>query len=322
MTSPNLKAEPQPNPCPKPGFAGRDAFAEGLLSAESQFTLHDLLGKGGMAKIYTATDGTGRTVALKLFKKLPKGHSQEHLTDWFIRECAANLLLSHPNIIRAFEAGEARNHLYISMEKLDGKTLHSHLSSKHGMGWEVSRRFFVQISQALEEIHRAGVVHRDLKPENITLAKGPGGLAAKIIDFGLCHIADYEDVYPHISSGPGEPRVTPRSGEFATPEFRPPEYDTPGASYTPLFDIYSAGLVFYNLAAGDLPFRMQTFERARDRSAYYSNIHKCAVFPAPTIIDHSVDIPGRAEDAIMACLDKNPGGRPGAAELRKIFESC
>jgi serine/threonine protein kinase len=116
--------------------------------------------------------------------------------------------------------------------------------------------------------------------------------------------------------------MTPANGDFATPEFRPPEYDVPGSSYNPQFDIYSAGLVFYNVVAGVMPFKMAKFRDISERLAYYSTIHKTARFPAPSSIDAFAEIPEAAEKALMACIEKDPSCRPSATDLVKIFGSC
>ncbi|HSB46879.1 MAG TPA: serine/threonine-protein kinase [Candidatus Bilamarchaeum sp.] len=306
------------------GFAGREAFAEAISHPRiGGFELQAILGKGGMSTVYLARDSHGREVALKAVGKRPEGDGLRYLDDWFVRECVANLILSHPNIIHAFEAGETRTHLYLSMEKLEGRTLHAHLSGHLGMGWDISRRFFIQFADALVEMHRAGVVHRDLKPENIMLAMGEGGLALKVLDFGLCHILDYGDVYPHVrGSRTGEPEVNPGTGEFGTPEFRPPEHDLLAPAWMPAFDIYSAGFVLYNMVAGVLPFPHTNRTEPEVRSSFYNAVHLEMRFPKPTELGVPVSIPTAAEDAIMACLDKNPLGRPQASELRAIFESC
>jgi serine/threonine-protein kinase len=319
MTRAEKYAQPQPKR--RRGFAGRQAFSEALLFPQIEnFTIHEKLGCGGMASVYGAIDSQGEQVALKLCRKIPRGLPNRHLTDWFIRECAATLLLSHPNIVSSFKAGETEDYLYLSLEKINGKSLFRLLSCNIPTGWEVAREILLGISSAMEEIHRAGIVHRDIKPENVIVARGFG---PKIIDFGLCHISGYDEIYGHISGvWESAPRMTPANGDFATPEVRPPEYDVPGASYNPQFDIYSAGLVFYNVVAGVMPFKLVKFRNITERLEHYSNIHKTARFPAPSSIDAFAEIPPAAEEALMACLEKNPTNRPPASDIVKIFGSC
>jgi serine/threonine-protein kinase len=142
------------------------------------------------------------------------------------------------------------------MEKAEGRQLKTVIDRFGAIDWESSRNIMQGIFAAIEEIHRTGIVHRDLKPENVMVKSTKSGPRnPKIIDFGVCYIDGFQEFWPQMyPTVQVPPRYTPAGAEFATPEFRAPEFDQEDANRNPAFDIYSAGLIFYNLVSGTLPF--------------------------------------------------------------------
>lgn len=309
----------------KAGFAGRELLVDALRHQPIPgFEITGTLGKGGMNTVHLARDSSGREVALKLLRKREEGDEFFHLNHWFVRECAATMILSHPNIVSALAFGNTEEYLYLSMERLDGKPLYRYIKRFGGLDWATTRSVMIGVLGGLEEMHRAGVIHRDLKPENIVVfPTRDGPRNPKIIDFGLCHIDGFSDFWPSLASDiPVPARVTPAGASFATPEFRAPEFRLDGATHSPAVDIYAAGLTFYNTVAGRLPFVIQALQDPGERSAYYANIHSHLVFPHPVILSPHCELPERAGEVLMSAIEKEPSSRPTAAEMRRIIESC
>lgn len=307
------------------GFAGRELLVEALgEEGIAGFRIVGTLGKGGQGVVYDARDAQGNEVALKLFKRRPEGEIGFHLTHWFLRECAASMILSHENIVPAIGSGITESHIYLAMKRIRGKTLCSYITNFGPLDWATSMAVMSGVLAGMEEMHRSGVIHRDLKPENIIVSPtNDGPRNPRIADFGLCHIDGFQDFWPAVGAGISvPPRVTPVGACFATPEFRAPEFVRDGANRSPAYDIYAAGLTFYNAVAGRLPFLAQAFQDTGARSDYYARIHASLSFPPPSLICRGAEIPERAERALMASLDKDPLCRPTAAEFRKMIQSC
>jgi serine/threonine protein kinase len=216
------------------------------------YRILSLLGAGGMGEVYLAEDmQLGRKIALKL---LPKEFTQDRERLYrFEREARAASALNHPNIITIFEIGRVNDIYFIATEFIDGQTLRQRIRSalvKTGEALDVA----MQVASALVTAHRAGIVHRDIKPENVMVRRD--GIV-KLLDFGLvkliahpsaeCSVAGDNDVLSEeqIKTDPGRMMGTAR---YMSPEqIRGQEVD--GRS-----DIFSLGVVLYELVAGIAPF--------------------------------------------------------------------
>jgi serine/threonine protein kinase len=287
------------------------------------YRIHRPLGKGGMASVFLATDDSGFAVALKLVPDHPPGHPLRHVREWFLRECAATLAIAHPNVINSYEGGVSRGYLYLSLEIVSGMSLSKFLRENGRLAWPEARRIFLDVCDGLHAAHEAGVVHRDVKPENVMLERSGGGATAKIIDFGLCHMDGYEDIYPFIKDVPGiaAPRVTPANGQFGTPEFRPPEFDSPGAGSRRSFDIYSAGVMFYEALSGRLPFLAPDASDRQEAARTYAILHKNHHPWKPSV--YAPGLPPEVDRAILRALEKDPAGRfRDMMEMKAAFEAC
>ncbi len=188
-----------------------------------------------------------RMVAIKILHE--KLASRQDLVSRFRREARAMSRLSHPNTVRVFLYGqlEETEQLYIAMEYLDGVDL-AHLTRRDGPT-EVRRaaKIMIQVLGALEEAHGVGIVHRDLKPENILLTT-QGGIPdfPKVLDFGLAKIKEQR-------MRPGSLVLTREGMIFGTPEFMSPE-QARGETLDARSDIYSLGIIFYEMLTAKLPF--------------------------------------------------------------------
>ena len=217
-----------------------------------QFRIMEKLGQGGMGSVYKAEQPSmDRMVAVKILH--PRLASRPDLVTRFKREARAMSRLTHPNTVRVYLYGEMEmgGALYIVMEFLDGPDLMRALRREGPLDVKRASRVMVQVCGALEEAHNAAIVHRDLKPENIVLTM-QGGIQdfPKVLDFGLAKIRDMPQ---HRVGGP---ILTQQGMVFGTPEFMSPE-QAQGLELDRRTDIYSLGIIFYEMISGKLPFKVQ-----------------------------------------------------------------
>ncbi|MFO0710780.1 MAG: serine/threonine-protein kinase [Sandaracinus sp.] len=213
----------------------------------NQFKILEKIGSGGMGAVYKAEQPEMRRfVAVKILH--PRYLSRPDLVSRFRREARAMSHLSHPNTARVFLYGQLDDGAcYFVMEYLAGKNLAQTVRAEGPM--EVGRAvdIMVQVCGALEEAHKQGIVHRDLKPENIFLTT-QGGISdyPKVLDFGLAKVTERE-------MRPGSLILTQEGMVFGTPEFMSPE-QARGEKLDGRSDIYSLGVIMYELLTGKLPF--------------------------------------------------------------------
>lgn len=225
-------------------------MSEDLIGKEllGQFRIVERIGRGGMGEVFKAEQpAMERLVAIKILHS--KLASRQDLVSRFRREARAMSRLSHPNTVRVFLYGhlEETNQLYIVMEYLAGVDLAHHVRREGPLPLPRGANVMIQVLSALEEAHSVGIVHRDLKPENVLLTT-QGGIPdfPKVLDFGLAKI---QETKPR----PGSMVLTQEGMVFGTPEFMSPE-QARGEILDWRSDIYSAGLIFYELVTGRLPF--------------------------------------------------------------------
>ncbi|HKP86760.1 MAG TPA: protein kinase, partial [Blastocatellia bacterium] len=210
-----------------------------------------LLGRGGMGEVYLAEDTRlGRRVALKLLPAYFTGDEQRLAR--FQREARAASALNHPNIITIFEIGQSESIHYISAEHIEGETLRQRLSNAR-MSVTEALDVAIQAASALAAAHEAGIIHRDIKPENVMLR--PDGYV-KVLDFGLAKLA--EGKYSGQSSAPTMANISTDSGiVMGTASYMSPE-QARGQKVDARTDIFSLGVVLYEMIAGRQPFEGET----------------------------------------------------------------
>ena len=243
----------------------------------AHFRILEILGEGGMGVVYKAVDTrTGNTVALKVLSH--QSLLAEEVKRRFLREAGAGMRLTHPTIVKIYEVGEEEGEHFISMEFVQGKTLHQVLESGPMSPAEVVS-LGIAVGDALREAHRQGIIHRDIKSANIMLsAEG----SVKVMDFGLAKIQDAS--------------MLTREGEMlGTVTYMSPEQAT-GEAVDHRTDIFSLGVVLYELLVGKLPFGEQ-YELA----VVYSILN---VEPA-SICELRPEVPEALEKIIFKALRKD-----------------
>jgi serine/threonine protein kinase/tetratricopeptide (TPR) repeat protein len=228
------KPVPATSPVRPPG-----AIEPGSVIGE-RFEVLQLLGEGGMGAVYKAHDRElERDVALKLIR--PELARNPEILQRFKHELILARQVTHRNVIRIFDLGQAEGHKYITMEYLDGRDLRSVLREKGKLPPEEAAKIILQICRALEAAHAEGVIHRDLKPQNIMLdANG----RAYVMDFGIARSAYL-------------PGMTQTGALVGTPEYMSPE-QAKGEKLDERSDLFSLGVILYELLVGTSPYHSDT----------------------------------------------------------------
>ncbi len=212
-----------------------------------QFRVLEKIGSGGMGAVYKAEQPEMRRfVAIKILHS--RYLARQDLVTRFKREARAMSHLSHPNTARVFLYGQLDDGAcYFVMEYLEGRNLAQTVRREGPMEPMRAINIMIQTCGALEEAHRGGIVHRDLKPENIFLTT-QGGIAdfPKVLDFGLAKVSERQ-------MRPGSLILTQEGMVFGTPEFMSPE-QARGETLDGRSDIYSLGIILYEMLTGKLPF--------------------------------------------------------------------
>jgi hypothetical protein len=262
---------PAEEPAEGPGFVPGELLA-------GRYRVVGLLGRGGMGEIYQVEDlKLGQTVALKF---LPGWLAADGAgLARFHREVRLARQISHPNVCRVFDVGEARGLPFLSMEHIDGEDLESILRRSGRLPPDRALEAVRQLCAGLAAIHDAGVLHRDLKPANVMIDRRG---RVRITDFGVAALAG--------ELGGGEPRA-------GTPAYMAPE-QIAGGEVTVRSDLYSLGLVLYEMFSGRRPFRQGDRETAE---------------PAMALSWLVVDMDSAVERAILRCLEREPQDRPASA---------
>jgi eukaryotic-like serine/threonine-protein kinase len=248
----------------------------------SHYKILEKLGEGGMGVVYKAHDTIlDRTVALKFLPHSVISDQAEKKR--FYQEARAAAALTHPNIAIVHEIGEHGDQVFISMEYIEGETLRQEISGGQ-ITLSHALDIAIHISEGLKAAHKKGIVHRDIKPENVMLAKESG--IAKIMDFGLAKLG-------------GGTRLTKSGSTLGTAAYMSPE-QARGEDVDQRSDIFSLGVVLYEMLAGRLPFRGE-----HPAALIYSIMNEQ---PAP-LTQYNEKVPSAIARIVMKALAKEPDER-------------
>ena len=279
---------------PEGGLQARLAAALG-----DAYSIEGEIGRGGMGVVYRARDERlKRLVAIKVLP--PELAYRADIRTRFMREAETAARISHPNVVPIHSVGEADDLVYFVMGYVDGESLAVRLKRRGRLSIDESRRICRETADALSSAHQQGVIHRDVKPDNILL-EGTRG-RGMVTDFGIAKA---------LSSEGGT--LTEAGIAIGTPAFMSPEQAAGEREIDGRSDIYSLGVVTYQMVTGELPFKSPTVPGLLMKQ----------ISEEPTPVDQMrPEIPRELGQTVMRCLEKDPERRwPTADALRRALET-
>jgi serine/threonine-protein kinase len=261
-----------------------------------RYELLELIGRGGMSSVWKAHDRLlDRTVAIKVLHE--QFTQDEEYVERFRREARSVAQLSHPNIVTVIDRGEEGGRQYIVFEYVEGENLKQVIERTGPVPVRDALLLSLQMARALGFAHDRGLIHRDVKPQNVLMNEDG---QAKMTDFGIARSVDVEG-------------VTITGTVLGTSEYIAPE-QARGQRVDALTDVYSLGVVLYELLTGDVPFHGENFV-----SVALKHVNE----PAPSVLDRRPDCPPRLGMSIERAMAKRPETRfQSMDELVAELEAC
>jgi serine/threonine protein kinase len=285
----SIASKPEREISPPSGSGVADEGTDQGLPIEfGDYRLIRRIGKGGMASVYEA-ERRGERFALK--RPLAGFLDDPRFLDRFLREADLGRTLHHPNVVRIVDRGQVGATPYFVMELIDGETLRARLDRDGRLDPTLAASVTAQVAEALDYAHHKGVIHRDLKPSNIMLERSG---TVKVADYGIARSQHPEAVT----------RVTHTGSFLGTPHYAAPE--AAEGRTEPRSDIYSLGVVFFEMLTGSLPFR---------GASVLEVLHNHSVTPPPLPSSMNYALPTEVDRIVLRLLSKEPSGRPTAEEL-------
>jgi serine/threonine protein kinase len=265
----------------------------------SAYTIEGEIGRGGMGVVYRAKDERlKRAVAIKVLP--PDLAFRADIRQRFLREAETAARLSHPNIVPIFSVGDKDDLVYFVMGLVEGESLALRIKRRGRLSIEEARRVMKETADALSAAHAQGVIHRDVKPDNILLEGTRGRVM--VTDFGIAKA---------LSSEGGT--LTEAGVAIGTPAFMSPEQAAGDRQIDGRSDLYSLGVVAYQMLSGELPFQANTVPALLMKQ----------VSETPISVDRKrSETPLELSQTVMRCLEKDPEDRWGTADaLRRALET-
>ncbi len=278
--------------------AQRGSSGDAVMRQVGRYQILSRLGRGGMATVYRAHDPQiGRDVAIKFLHASLAQEGECHAR--FLQESRAAGGLSHPNIVIVHDVGEIEGRPYMAMELIDGVPLFDVMERSRQMPFRQAAAIGRQLADALDYAHAHGIVHRDIKPGNIMVLRD--GQSIKVTDFGIAHMA--ESAHQHTQVG----------AVLGTPQYMSPE-QTRGEKLDGRSDLFSTGIVLYQMLTGERPFRGDNLVALATRIAGEE---------PPALALLRPDTPASLRRVVDRCLAKVPAqryqsGKELAAALGKV----
>ncbi len=252
-----------------------------------------MLGEGGFSAVFEAVHNvTGREVALKLLH--PHLTTTEQISDRFLMEARAMARIRHDGIVQVFDAGtDPDGTVYIALELLNGESLETTLTRVRKLTWGETVAIGIDLLSALAEAHRNKIIHRDIKPGNIYIVRKPDGSSqAKLLDFGIAHVAQRGQ------------KLTQQGMILGTPEYMSPEQSR-GINVGPESDLWSVGIVLFECLVGHTPFVSETTTDI---------LVKIATTTAPAVTTIEPLVPKAISDVIERSLSREVEQRYRSAD--------
>src|SRR5579884_3261817 len=262
-----------------------------------RYELEELVGAGGMSSVYRAHDRVlERRVALKVLHQ--HFSDDDEYVQRFLREARTVASLSHPNVVTVIDRGEHEGRQFIVFEYVDGENLKQLIQRRGPAPVATALELGIQIAQALSFAHQHGLVHRDVKPQNVLL-NGDG--RAKVTDFGIARSLDVQHSVTHTGTVLG-------TSDYIAPE------QAQGRAVDEHTDVYSLGVVLYELLTGHVPFAGENFVAVAMRHINDE---------AAPLAEARPDVPPRVEAAVRRAMAKDPDDRfPTMAAFCDELQAC
>jgi serine/threonine protein kinase/ligand-binding sensor domain-containing protein len=266
---------------------------------DGKYHLAQKIGSGGFGAVFRATHlAMKRDVAVKVFKPSPGNDSAEALSR-FQAEAISACRVHHPNAVAVFDSGvSAEGIAYLVMELLEGHTVSDELKRRGRLQLRRCVEIIIPVCEVLAVAHANGLIHRDIKPDNIFLHRTGKGELVKLVDFGIAKLldpaADNQD-------------LTVTGGIIGTPVYMSPER-LQSRAYDGRSDVYSLGVVLYEMLCGKAPFQM-------GEGGLWSVIFSHFNQEPPPLTQINPSIPAAVEKIVLRALSKDPNNRPTAKEL-------
>ncbi len=266
---------------------------------EAQYDVEKEIGRGGMGIVYKGRDKRlKRPIAIKLLP--PELAFRSEIRSRFLREAEMSAQLSHPHIVPIYSVDEREGLVYFVMAFIEGENLGTRIALHGPLPPDEARRILIEVGGALAYAHSQNTVHRDIKPDNILIDALTG--RTMVTDFGIARA---------VSEG-AEAKLTATGIAIGTPAFMSPEQSAGDRDIDGRTDLYSLGVVAYQMLCGDLPFN------ATSTPALL--VKHLSERPRP--IEQRANVPPDLARAVMLCLEKNPDDRfPGAREFVRALET-
>ncbi len=264
------------------------------LRIDNKYLIEAKLGSGGMATVYRAKRLLiGDTVAIKILH--PGQVDDRQSVERFRREAEAAARLKHPNVVPIYDFGVASDELvYLVMEFVEGKSIREMLQEHGPFAPKMAAEIITQVCSALEAAHKKNIVHRDIKPDNIVVDTTPGGISVRVLDFGIAWMRD-------VSTA----SLTATGNVVGTPHYMSPEQCL-GEEPDPRSDIYSVGIVLFEMLTGVVPFNSRV-----STAVVIQHVNQAP----PSLRAINTSVPPAVEAVVMQALAKQRDQRPRSAAL-------